>query len=163
MSKPPAKPSTFYATGNYQPDQSVGYLMRLVLTSIRSQADARLQAHDLTYVQWLPLFKLTLCEGNTVASLSRELEIDPGAMTRSLDRLEAKGLIRRERSTGDRRVVQLALTEEGEKVARKVPAAIIEVLNGHLQGFSEAEWQLLQQFLRRMLANGETLRQGAGK
>ena len=37
----------------------------------------------------------------------------PASMTRALDRLEAKGLVVRERSTTDRRVVQLALTEEG--------------------------------------------------
>ncbi|HMV66584.1 MAG TPA: tetratricopeptide repeat protein, partial [Myxococcota bacterium] len=46
-------------------------------------------AHDLTYVQWLPLYKLAKNEGNTVAGLARELEIDAGAMTRAMDRLEA--------------------------------------------------------------------------
>lgn len=163
MTKQPFVPCALYDPGTYQPDQSVGYLMRLVLSSIRSQADAKLLAHDLTYVQWLPLFKLTLNDGNTVASLARDLEIDPGAMTRSLDRLEAKGLIKRERSTGDRRVVQLVLTDEGRQVARKVPAVITEVLNGHLQGFSESEWALLRDFLKRMLANGEALRQGGDK
>jgi DNA-binding MarR family transcriptional regulator len=66
-------------------------------------------------------------EGDTVAGLARDLEIDPGAMTRSLDRLEAKGLVRRERSTQDRRVVRLVLTGEGRKVARKVPTVLAQV------------------------------------
>jgi DNA-binding MarR family transcriptional regulator len=98
-------------------------------------------------------------EGNTVAGLSRDLEIDPGSMTRSLDRLEAKGLVTRERSTEDRRVVHLVLTDEGRKVARKVPAVLAEVLNRHLEGFQEEEWQLLLQFLTRMLANGDAMRE----
>ena len=149
---------SFYVPGAHRPDQSVGFLMRKVLGSVLARVDAQLCAYDLTYVQWLPLYKLVMKEGNTVAGLARELLIDPGAMTRSLDRLEAKGLVRRERSTEDRRVVHLVLTDEGRKVARKVPSVLAGVLNGHLRGFSEAEWQLLLEFLNRMLANGETLR-----
>ena len=36
---------------------------------------------------------------------------------------------------------------------------LLDVLNGHLHGFDQAEWTLLKQFLTRMLANGEALRQ----
>ena len=162
--KMPAQPvascaHAFYVPGEFHPDQSAGYLMRKVIGSIREQANARLAAHDLTYVQWVPLYKLAMKQGNTVASLARELEIDAGAMTRSMTRLEAKGLVRRERSTDDRRVVYLVLTLEGRRVARKVPTVLSEVLNGHLQGFSEAEWRLLLEFLHRMLANGQDLRE----
>lgn len=149
----------FYAPGQYRPDQSVGYLMRKVLSSILAEADGQLAAYDLTHAQWLPLYKLVMNEGHTVAGLSRELALDPGTMTRALDRLEAKGLVRRERSTQDRRVVHLVLTDEGRQVARQVPAVLADVLNGHLSGFTEAEWQQLLQFLHRMLANGEALRQ----
>ena len=156
--EPPEIPA-FYVAGQHRQDQSVGYLMRKVMSSVLAQMDTQLSAHDLTYVQWLPLFKLVMKEGDTVAGLARELDIDPGAMTRALDRLEAKGLVRRERSTEDRRVVRLALTREGRKVARKVPGLLAGVLNGHLRGFHEAEWQQLLQFLNRMLVNGEALRQ----
>lgn len=162
MKFPPSAANGFYAPGQYFPDQSVGYLMRKVLSSILSQADAQLAAHDVTYVQYLPLYKLMRCECNTVASLSRDLEIDPGAMTRALDRLQAKGLVRRERSTQDRRVVHLELTDEGRAVAAKVPGVLAEVLNGHLSDFNQGEWQQMLQFLQRMLANGDALRQ-AGK
>lgn len=153
-----------YVPGQYTPDQSVGYLMRKVLSSILSQADAQLSAHDLTYVQYLPLYKLMHgTECNTVATLSRELGIDAGAMTRSLDRLEAKGLVQRERSTTDRRVVHLALTDAGRTVAAQVPGVLADVLNGHLSDFSHAEWQQLLGLLQRMLTNGDALRQSSGK
>ena len=150
----PGKP-TFYVAGQYKPDQSVGYLMRKVLSSILSQADTQLAAYDMTYVQWLPLYKLVMEGAGTVASLARDLGIDAGSMTRALDRLEAKGLLQRERSTEDRRVVNLVLTPDGRAVAQKVPGVLAEVLNRHLQGFSHDEWQLMLQFLRRMQANGE--------
>lgn len=159
MCPTPSDAPTFYIPGQYRPDENMGYLMRKVMSSVRAQANAQLAAHDLTYVQWLPLYKLAMAEGNTIASLARDLEIDPGAMTRSVDRLEAKGLVRRERSTADRRVVHLVLTDEGRQVASKVPAVLAEVLNGHLRGFSEDEYQLMKQFLLRMLANGEAMQQ----
>ena len=96
-----------------------------------------------------------------VQFLARDLETDPASMTRALDRLESKGLVVRERSSTDRRVVQLALTEEGRTVAALVPAVLSEVLNGHLTGFSHEEWHSLLGMLRRMLVNGEALRQQA--
>jgi DNA-binding MarR family transcriptional regulator len=154
--KPPA--ISFYQPGAYRADTSVGYLMRKVMSSILAEADAQLAPLDLTHAQWLPLFKLAMKECSTAADLARDLETDPGAMTRSMDRLEAKGLVRRERSCTDRRVLQLALTPEGKRLADQVPAVLSDVLNGHLDGFSQAEWQQLLQFLQRMVANGEARR-----
>jgi len=151
--------SGFYVSGQYRPDQSVGYLMKRVLSSVLAQADERLASLDLTHAQWLPLFKLAVKECHTVAGLARELDLDPGAMTRSLDRLETKGLVRRERSTEDRRVVNLVLTDEGRLVARQVPPVMAEVLNNHLKGFSEDEWKQLIALLTRMVANGDAMRQ----
>lgn len=155
----PSDPSArFYSPSQYRPDESIGYLMRQVLQSILTQADAQLSPLDLTYVQWLPLYKLSMGECDTVAGLSKHLLLDPAALTRALDRLEAKGLVERQRSTRDRRVVNLVLTEAGKQVVPQVPAALADVLNAHLRGFTEAEWQQMLQFLRRMLANGEALR-----
>mgnify|MGYP001179628462 CR=1 FL=1 len=169
MSAPP-KPSqatAFYNAEHYDPsklvpENSVGYLMRKVMSSIRTQADAQLSLHDLTYAQWLPLFKLLKgCPDSvTAAALARDLDVDPAAITRMFDRLEAKGLVRRKRSTSDRRVVQLALTEAGREVAEKVPPVLVDVLNAHLAGFRPEEFELLVSLLQRMLANGEAMRGG---
>ena len=161
MTSPPLAPSDFYQAGVYTPDESVGFLMRRVLSSILQQADAELAVHDLTYVQWLPLYKLMLCGETTSASLARDLGIDPAAVTRALDRLESKDMLRRERSTADRRVVHLVLTDAGREIAAKVPQALASVLNAHLTGFSHDESRLLIDMLRRMVRNGEALRAGA--
>ena len=45
-------PARFYEAGQYPPEQSVGYLLNKVLSSILSQADSRLAAYKLTYAQW---------------------------------------------------------------------------------------------------------------
>ncbi|WP_374673325.1 MarR family winged helix-turn-helix transcriptional regulator [Ideonella sp.] len=149
----------FYVAGQYRPDQSYGFLMKRVLASVLAQADERLARYDLTHAQWLPLFKLSVRECDTAVSLARELSLDAGAMTRALDRLEAKGLVRRERSEADRRVVRVALTDEGRQVAKRVPPVMAEVLNNHLRGFSRAEWEQLLSLLGRLVANADAMRE----
>jgi len=148
-----ARPATFYRPDGWCAEDSVGYLMRRVMQSVTQETDKRLEPHGLTHAQWGPLFMLRKAGTATVAELARELQVDAGAMTRMLDRLETKGLCRRVRSTDDRRVVNIALTPDGERSADLVPAALAEVLNLHLAGFTKAEWQTLKILLQRILLN----------
>ena len=157
MNSPPI-PADFYQASEFRPEISVGYMMRRVLASILTDADQELAAWDVTHAQWMPLFKLYNCGQSTVAGLARDLQLDPGATTRLLDRLEGKGLLRRDRSTSDRRVVHVALTPEGQAIASQVPEVLCRVLNRHLSGFTHDEWMLLRSLLERILANGEALR-----
>jgi len=151
-------PADFYRAHGYCREESIGYLMRRITSSIIQHADRRLGEHGLTSTQWAPLFKIQQGHNPTVADLARELDMDAGAMTRLLDRLEKKGLCKRVRSTEDRRVVNIELTPEGEEAIAEVPAVLADVLNAHLAGFSKTEWQALRGYLLRMLANGEAMR-----
>ena len=87
------------------------------------------------------------------AELARDCFLDTSAMTRLLDRLEAKGYCTRTRSSVDRRVVQLELTEAGRAAARDIPQVLSGVQNTYLRGFSDAEWHTLKGYLQRVLAN----------
>lgn len=160
MARTPA-PADFYRPGEYCAEQSVAYMMKRVLASFVQQAELRLEPQDLTHAQWMPLFKLRQAKSMAVAEMARELQMDAGATTRLLDRLEKKSLCKRVRSTEDRRVVNVELTPEGEAAAALVPGVLTEVLNAHLAGFSKTEWQALMTYLQRMIDNGEMLRQGA--
>lgn len=155
---PPVEPARFYSAKSFTAEESVGFLMKQVMLSLTQQIDRRLASHDLTTAQWSPLMRLKKEGPSTVAELARCLAMDAGAMTRLLDRLEKKGLCKRTRSVEDRRVVQVDLTPEGHAALRNVPAMLSEVLNLHLAGFSEDEWNTLRHLLRRMAENGEKLR-----
>lgn len=147
----------FYSPGNYQRSESLGWLLRRLKQSIVGAADVHLSEHGLTHAQWGPLLTLHLCGTSSVAFLVRELDIDAGAMTRMLDRLEIKGLCQRERSAEDRRVVLVSLTDEGMRITAEMTAVLSDVFNAHLNGFSEKEWRLLISMLQRLLTNGEAL------
>ena len=157
----PSVPAEFYQATGYCAEESVGYLMKRIVLSIVHQADKHLDAHGLTSAQWGPLLKLHNSGPSTVVELARWCQVDAGAMTRLLDRLEKKDLCKRVRSTTDRRVVQVELTPDGAVAIAEVPAVLSEVLNAHLAGFSKTEWQALKSYLKRMAAAGEAMREPA--
>ncbi|MDB5945994.1 MAG: transcriptional regulator, MarR family [Ramlibacter sp.] len=148
-----AAPPAFYRPEDYQPEESVGYLMRRILNTVATEIEREMGPNGLTNAQWIPLFKLYVGSASTVAEVARECDLDAGAMTRLLDRLETKGLLKRVRSCEDRRVVNLELTDEGRAAAQQIPGVLCRVQNAHMQGFSHAEWQTLKSLLRRILEN----------
>lgn len=131
----------------------IGRLLRLVFQSMLRNVDARMQPLELTAMQWEPLLLLALARADTVAALARECQMDCGAMTRMLDRLEQKQLLLRSRNDADRRVVNLSLTAKGRESAAGIPALLREELQRHLHGFSMQDQQQLIVLLTRMLEN----------
>jgi DNA-binding MarR family transcriptional regulator len=157
----PSKPCALYDGRRYDVSESVGHQLVSLMVQMRREVEKRMAQHDLTDAQWKPLYMLKLGRATTAIELAREMDIDAGAITRMLDRLESKGLIERVRSEADRRVVHLRLTAAGEHVARKVPFVLASVNNDFLRGFSEAEWKQLRRLLGRMADNAALL-QGVG-
>ena len=155
--RPP--PAGFYRPETWKREDSIGYLMGRIMTLVKEAVDEELGPADLTHAQWVPLLKLYMGEASTVAELARHCQLDVGAMTRTLDRLETKGLVQRSRSSEDRRVVNLELTAEGRDTAKKIPAVLCRVQNAHLRGFTQDEWQLLKGMLRRILDTAVELQQ----
>jgi len=100
----------FYRGDAYTIHDSVGYLLRQLRSALDRVVDAEMDEHDLTGVQWGPLLMLHFRMGTTAAELARAACVDTGAMTRMLDRLEAKGLLKRTPCARDRRVFQLGVS-----------------------------------------------------
>ena len=74
---------------------------------------------NLTYPQYLVMLVLWEEGRVTVGRLGQRLQLDSGTLSPLLKRLEANGLIRRERSTADERLVTLTLTPSGRRLERK--------------------------------------------
>jgi len=135
-------------------EDNCGFLIKLVHQSLNRMLDQAISPLELTAMQWRPLALVAHRQANTPVELARIIGVDTGAMTRTLDRLEAKGLLRRTRSLQDRRVVKLEATGAGLDKAREIPALIAKVLNLHLRDFTASEVTQLRHLLSRMLANG---------
>jgi DNA-binding MarR family transcriptional regulator len=143
----------FYQAETYRVEESVGYLVNRLAQTVARELDRRMIDLGLTDAQWKPMFMLYQGGCSTAADLSRIACHDTGAVTRLLDRLEAKGLLRRVRSAEDRRVVNLELTDAGRKIAAEVPKIIVGLANQVLAGFSPDEFAQFKDLLGRALAN----------
>lgn len=90
----------------------------------------------LTYPQYLVMLVLWECDGLTVKAIGERLSLDSGTLTPLLKRLEALGLIRRERGREDERQVLLHLTAAGEALREKgvcVPGAMGQAIGDAVQ------------------------------
>lgn len=160
QSSTPVSATAFYAADSYvASSDSVGHLMSRVFNMLTQELERQFEPSGLTNAQWKPLFKLSAGEVSTVAELARVCTLDAGGMTRMLDRLEAKGLCQRVRSSEDRRVVNLEITDAGRDAAKVIPEVLSRVQNAYLAGFSVEEWEALKSYLRRMLDNANDFQQ----
>ena len=160
----PATPE-FYSSDSdlLGPSKNLGILIKQVHNSLNRMIALHVSPLGLTAMQWRPMVMIRYSGVNTPAELSRRAHVDSGAMTRTLDRLEAKKFVTRQRCEDDRRVVRLALTETGEDVADQILPAVAATLNAHLQGFDAHEVKTLTSLLQRMLTNGEYVDDSCGE
>jgi MarR family transcriptional regulator, organic hydroperoxide resistance regulator len=107
----------------------------------------------LTYGQYLAMLALWEHHELEVGKLCGTLSLDTGTVSPLVKRLEAAGLVKRERQRHDERVVMVRLTAAGaalEKKALGVPAAMARCLVA-----DEKDYADIQGTLRRMLARAE--------
>jgi hypothetical protein len=79
---------SFYRAEDFQPDDSIQYVMGKIINLAGQDVERKLTHADLTNAQWIPLFKLFSGHAMNVVELARQCNLDAGAMTRTLDRLE---------------------------------------------------------------------------
>ena len=137
---------------------NVGQLMGRARASLLTSLDAELERFGLNSTQFAVLKHLGEGVAHTAADLCRLHRYDTGAMTRILDRLEEKGLVRRERGREDRRVVFLRLAPQGRALLPRLMAVATRVLEVHLALFSVDEVEALKGYLQRMIDNGQSQR-----
>src|ERR1700761_1392257 len=148
-----------YDAESYEPKKAVGHLMHRVRTEMLAAVDRELAADDelgkleVTAAPFIIIWSLHNGAVKSASDLCRGMSYDAGAMTRMIDRLEEKGLIRRSRCPNDRRLINLELTEQGQAAMPRMRNVSVRVSNRFLQGFTKAEARQVEGFLTRMLEN----------
>ena len=129
----------------------------LVAVAARSLATV---AEDVTLAQYRALIELAARGPLRLADLADALAVDRSTATRMCDRLVRKRLISRRRSSEDRRVVHVSLTDAGAElvaevsrnrraeirsIVRRMPAASRPLVVAALQTFAEAAGEVPEQ------------------
>ena len=140
----------------YVVEDSVGYLIGRARAQLAKSLDDSLATQGITHAQGSILLMLRSGRFDNASQLAREMYIDAAAMTRMVDRLAKRDLIKRMPSDDDRRVSRLQLTVAGGRLADQLPAVFIAARERNFDGLSAEEMGFLKSLLRRILVNGES-------
>jgi len=146
MSKP------YYTVENLEPGTSIGYLIKRCGALMTQIAERQFESTQVSFTQWTTL--MTLCKSAqpiSATQLSNYCGHDMGALTRVVDELERRGLVRRERSRRDRRAVEIVVTPAGRRQAESAKRVIVDLLNELVAPYSDAELATLIDLMQRML------------
>ncbi len=93
----------------------------------------------------------------SLSELSERIRAQNSTVTGIIDRMEREGLVVRARSTEDRRVVHIRLTEKGAKIAREIAVEPMEIFRSALESLSPAETRSLLEILTKIARRVQTL------
>ncbi|MGN6151511.1 MAG: MarR family winged helix-turn-helix transcriptional regulator [Lysobacteraceae bacterium] len=133
---------------------ALGLLFRQVRDAMWARMERELAAagHDLTFSQFIAMKKLS-AGAASVTDLARTADLNPGAMTRLLDKLEARGLLVRVADPRDRRALHIHMTDAGRKLWSEVDQCGRRVRERALDGMDDATRTLLTGLLEQVRDN----------
>lgn len=113
-----------------------------------------LKRYEITWSQWLVLNHLRQNLNSTPAATALGIGVDRSAITRLVDRLEAKQLVMRMREGVDRRSVTLYLTKKGLDISSDIDAIAMEHQRSFLSSLHTSEQKMLKTSLQKLLREG---------
>ncbi len=132
---------------------SLGYRIKLLSQVFSRKFQERLEPLGLTPFHWVVLCCLWEEDGLATCSIGEKLQQVGGTITGVLDRMEERGLIRRERDLRDRRIWRIWLTEAGKQLQEVLPPIALEIREQAMKGMPMAERQHFSQLVDQAIAN----------
>ena len=133
---------------------ALGLLFRQTRDAMWARMEKELAdaGHDLTFSQFIAIKKLATGIAS-VTDLARAADLNPGAMTRLLDKLEARGLLVREADPSDRRALHIHLTDAGREIWSDIDQCGRRVRERALDGMDDATRAHLTRLLEQARDN----------
>jgi MarR family transcriptional regulator, organic hydroperoxide resistance regulator len=131
----------------------LGYRIKLLSQLLARTFQEQLEPYGLTVFHWVVLCCLWEEDGLATSTIGERLQQVGGTLTGVLDRMEERGVVRRERDCRDRRIWRIWLTEAGKELETVLPPIAMEVREQALAGISTEERKLLSELLDRAIVN----------
>lgn len=136
-------------------DNSLGFILNKTALLSKAHFNNYLKEYDISPEQWSLVFRVVERSGLTQKELSDSTYKDQANITRSIDRLEQKGFLKRIENPNDRRSFQLVPTQEAIALVERI-IPLSQAFNAQLtQGFSEEETKMLIALLNKVHHNLE--------
>jgi MarR family transcriptional regulator, organic hydroperoxide resistance regulator len=131
-------------------DRQVCFALAVASRNVIALYRPLLEPMGLTHPQYLVMLALWEDSPMRVSDLARRLSLEPATLSPLLKRLEASGMVSRDRDPVDERALAVSLTRKGaaaRKRAERIPPAIIDRL-----GMSIGELEAMRDSLTRVIA-----------
>jgi DNA-binding MarR family transcriptional regulator len=132
---------------------SLGYLVRDANRAFQRLLEKRITPHGVTRGQWYFLRVLWEQDGLSQRELSARVGMMEPTTVIALRGMEQSGLIRRVRSTDDKRVTRVHLTAKARRMRERLLAISQGVNEQGAQGLGEAELRRFRRIIARMTQN----------
>ena len=138
-------------TRPYRLDDQVGHLLRRAYQRASGHLAARIRGIDLTPVQHATLIRLWEFGPLSQNQLGRLVAMPPANIHSLVRRLEARGLLRRDPSPKDKRLLTVSLTDEGRKMAASLVPLDAASTEDALKPLDQKERDALYAILKKMV------------
>ena len=118
-------------------------------------SDAHVRTVGLTLAQFDIIATLGNTEGMSCKELGEKTLITKGTLTGVIDRLEAKGMVKRTTNPDDRRCMIIQLTEKGEDEFQRVFAPHIQFCKQPFSDYEEQDFSALERELLKLKSHLE--------
>lgn len=136
-------------------DNSLGFILNKTALLSKAHFNNYLKEYDISPEQWSLVFRVVERSGLTQKELSDSTYKDQANITRSIDRLEQKGFLKRIENPNDRRSFQLVPTQDAIALVERI-IPLSQAFNAQLtQSFSEEETKMLIALLNKVHHNLE--------
>lgn len=124
--------------------------LRRIIRAVDLQSKRLMQTSGLSGPQLMVMQAIERAGSVTAGNLARSVSLSQGTVTSILDRLERKNLLRRVRSTEDKRKVVVFLSEEGKAALALAPTLLQENFINSFHRLEDWEQHLLISSLQRI-------------
>ncbi len=131
-------------------EEYIGVVISDVARLLRTEFDRRVRRLGITRAQWLVLTRLHRRPGASLSELAEMMEVEKATAGRMIDRLVANGWVERRTARDDRRVKRVYLTEDAERVHKRIWRVAEETVEAALADLSARESRLLMDLLQRI-------------
>jgi DNA-binding MarR family transcriptional regulator len=132
-------------------DLRVVQSLRRIIRAVDLHSRKLLAQHDITGPQLVCLLSVEEHERMTPSAIARHVHLSSSTVIGILDRLQAKGLVQRERDLKDRRLVQVALTEQGKALVTSAPSPLQDTLADAMNDLPVSEKATIAESLDRIV------------
>src|SRR5215467_5559996 len=139
--------------GGYPPLESAGYLVRDAHRAFQKLLEKRIAAYGISRGQWYFLRVLWIEDGLSQRELSTRVGMMEPTTVIALRSMEKTGLIRRARTSDDRRVARVWLTAKAKRMREEMLVVARGINADACQGVTREELEAFRRAITRMTEN----------